>query len=181
MILFEPLFAQHWLNKNALNGLAPAFLEPPHYLEDVGSNYGGCARSLNVGFCHGVPCWVSGPVSDRCDGRHEALMETWSASCIWPISVYIIGPRVSLVAQRVKDLPAMQKTEVQPLGRKETLEKGMATNPLQYSCLENSMDRGAWWAPVHGAAESWTRLKWLKMTLAHDSPGDVALFDFVID
>ena len=29
-------------------------------------------------------------------------------------------------------------------------------NPLQYSCLENSMDRGAWWATVHGAAKSWT-------------------------
>ena len=27
-------------------------------------------------------------------------------------------------------------------------------NPLQYSCLENSMDRGAWWATVHGFAES---------------------------
>ena len=26
-------------------------------------------------------------------------------------------------------------------------------NPLQYSCLENSMDRGAWWATVHGAAK----------------------------
>ena len=26
-------------------------------------------------------------------------------------------------------------------------------NPLQYSCLENSMDRGAWWATVHGVAE----------------------------
>ena len=31
-------------------------------------------------------------------------------------------------------------------------------NPLQYSCLENPMDRGAWWAPVHGVTKSWTRL-----------------------
>ena len=28
------------------------------------------------------------------------------------------------------------------------------SNPLQYSCLENPMDRGAWWAIVHGGAES---------------------------
>ena len=31
-------------------------------------------------------------------------------------------------------------------------------NPLQYSCLENPMDRGAWWATVHGVAKSWRRL-----------------------
>ena len=31
-------------------------------------------------------------------------------------------------------------------------------NPLQYSCLENPMDRGAWWAAVHGVARSQTRL-----------------------
>ena len=31
-------------------------------------------------------------------------------------------------------------------------------NPLQYSCLENSMDREAWWAIVHGIAKSQTRL-----------------------
>ena len=31
-------------------------------------------------------------------------------------------------------------------------------NPLQNSCLENLMDRGAWWATIHGVAESWTRL-----------------------
>ena len=31
-------------------------------------------------------------------------------------------------------------------------------NPLQYSCLENSMDREAWWATVHGVTKSWTRL-----------------------
>ena len=32
-------------------------------------------------------------------------------------------------------------------------------NPLQYSCLENPRDRGAWWAAVYGVAQSWTRLK----------------------
>ena len=31
-------------------------------------------------------------------------------------------------------------------------------NPLQYSCLENSMDGGAWWATVHGVTKSQTRL-----------------------
>ena len=31
-------------------------------------------------------------------------------------------------------------------------------NPLQYSCLENPMDRGAWWAAGHGVAKSQTRL-----------------------
>jgi hypothetical protein len=31
-------------------------------------------------------------------------------------------------------------------------------SPLQYSCLENSMERGAWWATVHVVAKSWTRL-----------------------
>ena len=36
-------------------------------------------------------------------------------------------------------------------------------NPLQYSCLENPMDRGAWGATVHKVAKSQTRLKWLSM------------------
>ena len=31
-------------------------------------------------------------------------------------------------------------------------------NPLQYSCLENPMDRGAWWATIHGVSKSWTQL-----------------------
>ena len=31
-------------------------------------------------------------------------------------------------------------------------------NPLQYSCLENPMDRGAWWATVHGVTETWSQL-----------------------
>ena len=32
------------------------------------------------------------------------------------------------------------------------------SNPLQYSCLENSMDREAWWATVHGVTKKWTQL-----------------------
>ena len=36
-------------------------------------------------------------------------------------------------------------------------------NPLQYSCLENPMDRGAWWATVQGVAKSQTRLKQLSL------------------
>ena len=47
----------------------------------------------------------------------------------------------------------MQETWVQSLGWGGNLEKSMA-NPLQYSCLDSSMDRGAWWPPVHGVAES---------------------------
>ena len=63
----------------------------------------------------------------------------------------------SLVAQKVKRLPAMQETRVQSLGREDYLEKEMAT-PLQYSCLENFMDRGALYATVHGVTKSGTRL-----------------------
>ena len=38
-----------------------------------------------------------------------------------------------------------------------SLEEGNG-NPLQYSCLENPMDRGNWWATVHGVAKSWTQV-----------------------
>ena len=40
---------------------------------------------------------------------------------------------------------------------------GGHSKPLQYSCLENPMDRGAQWAIVHGVAKSRTRRKWLSM------------------
>ena len=42
-------------------------------------------------------------------------------------------------------------------------------NPLQYSCLENTMDRGAWWAIVHGVAKSWTQLGDFTFTSHHQS------------
>ena len=59
------------------------------------------------------------------------------------------------MAQTVKNLLAMQETQVQSLGREDSPGEGNE-NPLQYSCLEKSMDRGTWWATVHGIAKNWT-------------------------
>ena len=58
----------------------------------------------------------------------------------------------------IKNLPAIQETCVGKipspgLGRSPGKRNG---NPLQYSCLENSMDTGAWQATVHGVAKSRT-------------------------
>ena len=61
------------------------------------------------------------------------------------------------MAQRLKRLPAMRETWVQSLGWEDFPGEGNG-NPLQYSCLENPMDRGAWWATVHRVTKSWTRL-----------------------
>ena len=41
--------------------------------------------------------------------------------------------------------------------------RGRNGNPLQYSCLENSMDRGAWWAIVHEVTKESDMTKWLSM------------------
>ena len=65
-----------------------------------------------------------------------------------------------LLAQMAKNLPAMQETRIRPgsvprLGRSPGEGN---SNSLQYSCLENSMDRENWWTTVHEVAKSQTRL-----------------------
>ena len=57
----------------------------------------------------------------------------------------------------VKNLPAVQENPGSNPGSGRSPGEGNGY-PLQYSCLENPMDRGAWWAIVHGAAESQTQL-----------------------
>ena len=64
---------------------------------------------------------------------------------------------VSLVAQRLKHLPGMQVDLGSLPGSGRSPGEGNG-NPLQYPCLENPMDRGAWQATVHGVAKSLTRL-----------------------
>ena len=80
---------------------------------------------------------------------------TFYIKCIYTykyVYAYIGAEKV----QTVKNLSSVQKTWVQSeLGRCPGEGNG---NPLQYSCLENSMDRGAWQATAHGVPKSWTRL-----------------------
>ena len=64
----------------------------------------------------------------------------------------------SLEDQTVKHLPTMWETWVQSLGQEDPSPGEGNGNPLQYSCLENPMDRGAWWATVHGVAKNRTQL-----------------------
>ena len=61
--------------------------------------------------------------------------------------------RASQVALVVKNPLAKQETWVQSLAWEDPLKEGHG-NPLQYSCLENPKDRGAWQAAVHGVTES---------------------------
>ena len=63
----------------------------------------------------------------------------------------------SLVAQRVKNLPAMHETWVRPQGWEDPPGEGNG-NPFQYSFLGNPMDKGAWKTTIHGVAKSQTRL-----------------------
>ena len=63
--------------------------------------------------------------------------------------------RASLVAQMVKNLPAMQETCVQSLGWEDPLEEGMATHSSVLA-WRIAKDRRAWWATVHGVTKSQT-------------------------
>ena len=60
----------------------------------------------------------------------------------------------------IKDMGLIPESERSP--------GGGHGNPLQYSCPEDLLDRGAWWVTVHRVAESWTLLKWLS-TQTHKS------------
>ena len=80
------------------------------------------------------------------------LIQVYMSTFLFFINQYFCQLNIFLlVAQMVKRLPPTWETWVQSPGEGNG-------NPLQDYCLENPMDRGAWWATAHGVAESWTRL-----------------------
>ena len=68
------------------------------------------------------------------------------------VNLYLL---TSAVAQMVKNLPAMQETQVRSLGQEDTLEKGMAIHS-RILAWRTPMDRGVWRATVHGVTKSRT-------------------------
>ena len=75
--------------------------------------------------------------------------------------------RACLKAQMIKNLPAMQETQFWSLGPARSPGERNG-NPLQYYCLENSMDRGVWWATVHGSQR--VRHSWVTNTFSFSLP-----------
>ena len=97
---------------------------------------------------------------------HSVVLDLWSHRSLWESDESYRSSLASQAALVVKSLLAnadLRDTGSIP-GSGRSLGEGHG-NPLQYSCLENSMDRGAWRAIVCGVAESWTRLEWLPLSL----------------
>ena len=71
------------------------------------------------------------------------------------MSVITDAPQVAVLVKNpsVKAGDARDAGSVPESGRSPGVGNG---NPLQYSCLEKPMDKGAWWVTVHGVTKSWT-------------------------
>ena len=97
-----------------------------------------------------MKCWGSSLPSCCCMG------ECWRWGKNWDNSYYINMSWGFPGGSVVKNLPANagDAGSTPGLGRSW---RGGNDNPLQYSCLENPVDRGAWRAAVHGVAQSWTQ------------------------
>ena len=83
---------------------------------------------------------------------------------IWKVTVHVLYQVVLVVKNPPPNVRHPRDTGSTPgSGRSPGGGHG---NPLQYSCWENPMDRGAWWAAVHGVSQSRTRLKatWCRYT-----------------
>ena len=90
------------------------------------------------------------------DKKKEA-QESYVLSYLTTTSL-IEASQVAVVVKNPPPMQEMQETRVRSLGQEDPPEQEMATHSSGCSCLENSMNREAWQATVHGVTKSWTRL-----------------------
>ena len=76
------------------------------------------------------------------------LYTTYVCTYVWASQVVLVVKNLVANSRDIRDMGL-----IPGLGRPPGGEQG---HPLQYSCLENPMDRGAWWAPVHRVTKSQT-------------------------
>ena len=138
---FPGIFLTQGLNREALYGKVSQIYVCTHtqthtytHIHFPGTS-DGKESACNVG----DPIWIPG--LGRSPGK-------------W-IGYLLQYPWASLLTQTVKNFRAMREIWVPFLGWEDPPGEGHG-NPLQCSCLENPMDRGAWWAMVHEVAESQT-------------------------
>ena len=109
---------------------------------------------------------------------HTLTLVCWEGAKHHLLWLWVLPWRASQVALVVKNPPA-NTWDIRDVGSLPGLGKSPREgngNPLQYSCLGNAMDRGAWWAIVHRVIRSRTWLKWLSMWYLDEmylSPGGV--------
>ena len=92
--------------------------------------------------------------SDVSNSRLSATAVRWSLRTRVGLSQWLSSKESACNAGATEDMGSVPGSGRSPGGH---------GNPLQYSCLENLTDRGAWWAIVHGVTESWTQPKRLSM------------------
>ena len=135
---------------------------------------------------HSTACrkkFYPGPVARSCHGAfvhaaHHGFCDywlCWTQQITTPLVLHMekaMAPHSSTLAWKIpwmEEPGGLQSMGSLELGTTEQLHFHFSLscigegngNPLQYSCLENPRDGGAWWAVVYGVTQSRTRLKWL--------------------
>ena len=121
-----------------------AYIEHPQRKHHRGSSWNCCQEH----------CLLCQKMSSFWEDFYEKYLFFLSAkNCVFRqlIYVYLLGTNECVTGNF-----CFSHTAIRNLSVKSGEGNG---NPLQYSCLENPRDRGAWWAAIHRVAQSWTRLK----------------------
>ena len=88
-----------------------------------------------------------------CNARNSGLISRSGSSPGEGIGYPLLYSWAFLVAQMIKSLPVMSETWVRYLGQEDPLEESMATHP-SILAWRLPMDRGTWWATIHGVPNS---------------------------
>ena len=115
---------------------------------DAGKNWGQEERGMTEHEMAGLHHWLNGQEFEQTPGNSDGQGSQFMGQ----------QSRKQLSNNNVAQNPPTQAGDTgSVLGSGRSSEEGNG-NPLYYSCLENSMDRGAWWATIHVVVKSWTWL-----------------------